>query len=173
MTREDILEKFPELFGKKRVNGREVDVEQTIATLTRELRAEIASALTSRRKMLSSPEAVPKRYGWPKWDDTFFDPVTNRSWTFHQVAQGLIDNFLGRESQWRWRLNEEAPIPEDAHPLMNPGLELTGPWHPLDMAFNALNSPAPSTCPTSRTPRLRIFARTGRLPISRSASFPR
>lgn len=26
---------------------------------------------------------------------------------------------------------------------MNPGLELTGPWHPLDMAFNALNTPAP------------------------------
>jgi len=30
---------------------------------------------------------------------------------------------------------------------MNPGLELTGPWHPLDMAFNALNSPAPMNMP--------------------------
>ena len=31
MIREDILQKFPELFGTKRVNGREVNVEQTIA----------------------------------------------------------------------------------------------------------------------------------------------
>ncbi|MGE5347271.1 MAG: malate synthase [Acidithiobacillales bacterium] len=61
--------------------------------------------------------------------------------------QGLIDNFLGRESEWRWRLNDEVPIPMDAHPSANPGLELTGPWHPLEMAFNALNSPAPMNMP--------------------------
>ena len=61
--------------------------------------------------------------------------------------QGLIDNFLGKESEWRWRLNDEVPVPKDAHPLKNPGLELTGPWHPLDMAFNALNSPAPMNMP--------------------------
>ena len=59
----------------------------------------------------------------------------------------MIDNFLGRDTQWRWRLNDEVPIPADAHPLTNPGLELTGPWHPLDMAFNALNSPAPVNMP--------------------------
>jgi len=41
----------------------------------------------------------------------------------------------------------EAPIPDDAHPTANPGLELTGPWHPLDMAFNALNSQAPQNMP--------------------------
>ena len=38
-------------------------------------------------------------------------------------------------------------MPKDAHPLTNAGLELTGPWHPLDMAFNALNSPAPMNMP--------------------------
>lgn len=147
MIREDILRAFPELFEKKMVNGQEVSVEDTIAALTRELNPAIATALTARRSLLNSPEAVPERYGWPKWEDTFFDPVTKRSWTFRQIARGLIDNFLGRESEWRWRLNEEAPIPEDAHPLRNPGLELTGPWHPLDMAFNALNSPAPMNMP--------------------------
>jgi malate synthase len=36
MIGEDILQKFPGLFGTKKVNGRELDVEQTIATLTRE-----------------------------------------------------------------------------------------------------------------------------------------
>ncbi len=147
MIREDILQKFPELFGTKKVNGREVNVEQTIAALTRELDPEIATALNARRALLESPAPVTKKYAWPNWDDKFEDPVSGQPWTFRQIVQGMIDNFLGRESKWRWRLNDEVPIPKDAHPLTNPGLELTGPWHPLDMAFNALNSPAPVNMP--------------------------
>src|SRR5437773_5919259 len=147
MIREDILQKFPDLFGTKKVNGREVHVEQAIAELARELGPAIAAALTARRALLGSPAPVSKKYAWPKWDDTFEDPVTGQLWTFRQIVQGLIDNFLGRDSEWRWRLNDEVPIPDDAHPLTNPGLELTGPWHPLDMAFNALNSPAPMNMP--------------------------
>jgi malate synthase len=147
MIREDILQKFPELFGTKKVNGREVSIEQTIATLTRELRPEIAQALSARRALLESPAPVRQKYAWPKWDDAFEDPVSGQPWTFRQIVQGMVDNFLGRDSKWRWRLNDEVPIPRDAHPLTNPGLELTGPWHPLDMAFNALNSPAPVNMP--------------------------
>ena len=77
----------------------------------------------------------------------FADAVSDQAWSFRQIVQGLIDNFMGRESRWRWRLNDEVPIPKDAQPLSNPGLELTGPWYPLDMAFNALNSPAPMNMP--------------------------
>jgi malate synthase len=145
--RQDILQGFPELFGTKTTNGREINVEQAIATLTRELGPEIAAALTARRALLQSPASVSEKYAWPKLDDTFEDPVTGRLWTFRQIVQGLIDNLVGRDSEWRWRLNDEVPIPEDVHPLTNPGLELTGPWHPLDMAFNALNSPAPMNMP--------------------------
>ncbi len=147
IIRDDIAQTFPELFGTKKVNGREVDVEQLIVALTRELAPEIAKALTARRELLASSAPVRKKYAWPKWDDTFDDPVTGKPWTFHQIVQGMIDNFLGQDSQWRWRLNDEVPIPKDAHPLTNPGLELTGPWHPLDMAFNALNSAAPINMP--------------------------
>jgi malate synthase len=147
MIREDILQKFPDLFGTKKVNGREVSVEETIATLTRELRPDIAAALTARRVLLQSAAPVTKKYAWPSWDETFEDAVTGQSWSFRQIITGLIDNFLGRESRWRWRLNDEVPVPKDAQPLANPGLELTGPWHPLDMAFNALNSPAPMNMP--------------------------
>ena len=147
MIRQDILDKFPDLFGTKKVNGREVDVYQTIATLTRELDPEIATALNARRALLASPAPVGTKYAWPRWDDTFEDPVSGQPWTFRQIVQGLIDNFLGRDTQWRWRLNDETPIPEHVHPSRNPGLELTGPWHPLDMAFNALNSPAPMNMP--------------------------
>jgi malate synthase len=145
--REDILQKFPDIFGTKKVNGRDVSVEQTIATLTQELSPLIAAALTARRALLQSPAPVREKYAWPKWDDRFEDPVSGQFWTFRHIVQGLIDNFLGRDSEWRWRLNDEVPIPQDAHPLTNPGLELTGPWHPLDMAFNALNSAAPMNMP--------------------------
>ena len=145
--REDILQSFPGLFGTKTINGREVNVEQEIAALAQELHPEIAAALTARRALLRSPAPVREKYGWPKWDDTFEDPVTGQSWTYRQIIQGLIDNFLGQDSEWRWRLNDEVDIPKDAHPLTNPGLELTGPWHPLDMAVKALNSPAPMNMP--------------------------
>ena len=145
--REDILQSFPRLFGTKTINNRKVNVEQEIAALTQELHPEIAAALTARRALLYSPSPVREKYAWPKWNDTFEDPVTKKFWTYRQIVQGLIDNFLGRDSEWRWRLNDEVPIPKDAHPLTNPGLELTGPWHPLDMAFNALNSPAPMNMP--------------------------
>src|ERR1700751_2873470 len=134
MIREDILQRFPDLFGTKNVNGREFNVERTIATLTQELGPEIAAALTARRVLLESPGRVREKYAWPKWDDTFKDPVTDKSWTFRQIVQGLLDNALNRDSAWLWRLNDEVPTPNDAHPLANPGLELTGPWHPLDMA---------------------------------------
>jgi malate synthase len=147
MIREDILQKFPEIFGRQRVNGRELDVDQTITTLTRELNPEIAAALNARRALLESPEPVTKKYAWPSWEETFEDPVSGKGWTYRQIVQGLIDNFLGRDTPQRWRLNDEVPIPEHVHPSRNPGLELTGPWHPLDMAFNALNSPAPMNMP--------------------------
>ena len=35
MIRNDILQKFPDLFGAKKVNGRDVNVQETITTLTR------------------------------------------------------------------------------------------------------------------------------------------
>ena len=147
MIREDILQKFPDLFGTKKVNGRDVSVEETVAMLTRELRPDIAAALTARRAAPQSDAPVTRKYGWPSWDETFADAVTGQRWSFRQIIQGIIDNFLGQESRWRWRLNDEVPVPKDAQPLANPGLELTGPWYPLDMAFNALNSPAPMNMP--------------------------
>jgi len=147
MIREDILLKFPELFGTKTVNGRQVDMDQAIVTLTREFRPAIAQALTARRELLQSPQPVRERYAWPKLSDEFEDPVTGSAWSYRQIVQGMIDNFQGRESKWRWRLNDDVPIPADVHPLNNPGLELTGPWSPLDMAFNALNSSAPMNMP--------------------------
>ncbi len=147
MIRQDILQAFPDLFGTKRVNERALDVDETITLLSREIDPAIAQALAARRSILQSPAQVDQKYAWPAWDETFEDPVSGKPWSFRQVVQGLVDNFQGRESPWRWRLNDEVAIPDHVHPSRNPGLELTGPWSPLDMAFNALNSPAPMNMP--------------------------
>lgn len=147
MIRADVLQKFPELFGKKKVNGRELDVDQTIETLVRELEPEIEAVLRERQRLLSSKEPVSKRYAWPAWEEKFTDPVSGKPWTYRDIVQGMVDNFLGRDSKVRWRLNDDVPIPDHVHPNRNPGLELTGPWAPLDMAFNALNSEAAMNMP--------------------------
>ena len=128
MIREDIVQKFPELFGTKTINGRSINVESAISEFAKDLGPQIAAALTARRNRLASPEAVRQKYAWPKWDESFEDPVTGQHRTFREIVQGLIDNFLGRDTELRWRLNDEVPIPKDAHPTDNPGLELTGPW---------------------------------------------
>ncbi|MFO0583366.1 MAG: malate synthase [Anaeromyxobacter sp.] len=146
MIRNDVLSRFPDLFGKKRVNGREVSVEETIDTLTRELRPEIDAVLNLRREQLASPAPVREKYRWPL-DERFTDPVTGREVPFRDIVQGMIDNFLGKETPLRWRLNDEVPVPAHVHPGKVAGLELTGPWHPLDMAMNALNSAAPMNMP--------------------------
>src|SRR4051794_28680387 len=92
MIREDILQQFPELFGTKKVNGRDIDVEETIAMLTRELRPAIAEALNTRRALLENQQPVRTKYAWPQWDESFDDPVSAKPWTFRQIVQGLIDN---------------------------------------------------------------------------------
>jgi len=163
-----VRERFPDLFGVRSIDGRAVDVDETIAALVRELRSPIAAALAARRARLESAAPVREKYAWPSWEETFEDPVGGKGmpggreaapalpappavpaprWTFREIVQGLVDNGFGRQTPLRWRLNEDAPIPRDAHPLDNPGLELTGPWHPIDMAFNALNSAAPMNMP--------------------------
>jgi len=78
MIRNDILQRFPDLFGTKKVNGRDVNVEEAITTLTRELRPAIAAALTARREILESPAPVRQKYSWPRWEERFEDPVSGQ-----------------------------------------------------------------------------------------------
>ncbi len=147
MIRADVLQQFPSIFGKQTVNGRVLDVDETITLLSREIDPAIADALAARRAILAAPAPVAGKYAWPSWDESFEDPISGKPWTYRQIVQGLVDNFLGRETPWRWRMNDQVAIPDHVHPGKIAGLELTGPWAPLDMAFNALNSPAPMNMP--------------------------
>src|SRR5512136_1728411 len=101
MIRADVLQQFPGLFGKKQVNGRELDVDETITRITREVEPAIAAALAARRAVLADPAPVARKFGWPSWEESFEDPVTGRPWTYRQIVQGLLDNFLGKETPLR------------------------------------------------------------------------
>ncbi|MEM4912479.1 MAG: malate synthase, partial [Metallosphaera sp.] len=136
---EEIYQKYRELFGEKIINDRIVSVEKLIEELADEFSEEIKKVISKRRKWLESKEPVTSKGAFPSFDEVFVDADGNKR-TFREILQGMIDNFLGVKSELRWRLNENVPIPRDAHPLKNPGLEITGPWYPLSRAYNQINA---------------------------------
>jgi malate synthase len=136
---EEIYQKYSDLFGDKIVNGRIVNVEEFIEELALEFSEEIRRVISKRRERLESKEPVISKGSFPSFDEVFIDADGNKR-TFREIIQGMIDNFLGIQSELRWRLNENVPIPEHAHPLKNPGLEITGPWYPLSRAYHQINA---------------------------------
>ncbi len=137
--RDEILQKYKDLFGERVINDKIVSVEGLIEELAIEFSDEIKRVISKRRKWLELKEPVEKKGSFPSWDEVFEDADGNKR-TFKEIVQGMIDNFLGRESNLRWRLNDNVPIPKDAHPLNNPGLEITGPWYPLSRAYHQVNA---------------------------------
>ncbi|MGC9117901.1 MAG: malate synthase [Thermoproteus sp.] len=134
-----VLEEYGDLFGRKVVNGREIVVEQLIEELARELGGEIDAAIRKRKEWHERRESVRVKGAFPRWDDKFVDADGNVR-TFREIVQGLIDNFLGRDTPLRWGLNQNVPVPDDLHPLKNPGLEITGPWYPMSRAIHQINA---------------------------------
>lgn len=135
---ERILQEFRDLFGERVINGRKVSVEQMIEELAIEFMDEIREVVSKRRRWLDSKEPISVKGAFPSWDEVFMDADGNKR-TFKEIVQGMIDNFLMRDTQLKWRLNDNVPIPRDAHPLKNPGLEITGPWYPLSRAYHQVN----------------------------------
>ncbi|MCH4816303.1 MAG: malate synthase [Saccharolobus sp.] len=135
----EIYQKYSDLFGEKTINDRIVSVEKLIEELAIEFSDEIRRVINKRRQWLESKDPVTSKGAFPSFDEVFVDADGNKR-TFREIIQGMIDNFLGVQSKLRWRLNENVPIPKDAHPLNNPGLEITGPWYPLSRAYNQINS---------------------------------
>lgn len=138
-VRKEVLDSFKELFGPRVVNGRKVVVEELIEELTREFREEIDRVVRARREWLRDGRPVRVKAAFPKWEDRFVDADGNVR-TFREILQGLIDNFLQRDTPLRWGLNREVPPPRDLHPLENPGLEITGPWFPMSRAIHQINA---------------------------------
>lgn len=134
-----VVGEYGELFGKKVVNGRVVVVEEFLEELVREFSGEIDRVVRARREWLSDPRPVREKAAFPRWDAEFTDADGNIR-SFREIVQGLIDNFMGRDTPLRWGLNWNVPVPDDLHPLKNPGLEITGPWYPMSRAIHQINA---------------------------------
>jgi|GEM_PF-5947592 len=130
---------FPELFKVKDINGRQLDPLKVIEALTQAVGSDIPKALNDRRLLLGSQMPAREKYAFPKFTDTFTDGQGN-TLTFGEIVQGMLDNFNDVDSKLRWRLNEGVDIPSDINPLAKPGLQVTGPSDPINMAINQLNA---------------------------------
>ncbi|AKT34118.1 malate synthase [Pyrobaculum sp. WP30] len=134
-----VLREFNDLLGEKVVNGRKVVVEELIEEMARRFQGEISKAVRARREWLEDRRPVREKAAFPQWGDKFVDADGNVR-TFREIVQGLIDNFLERDTPLRWGLNWNTPVPRDLHPLKNPGLEITGPWYPMSRAIHQINA---------------------------------
>jgi malate synthase len=138
--RPDIYEKHQSLFGAKTVNGRKVNVEELITTLSRETKDEFRTLLSARHAFQEQVGRRERAYGFLTPDTKIADADGNTA-TVRDIRQGMLDGFFGRKTPQAWRLNSSVPIPADT---MKPGLEGTGPAIDLGMAMGALNTGAAS-----------------------------
>ena len=138
--RRDIYEKHRSLFGDKTVNDRQVNVENLIAKLTRDTKAEFLALLGARHAFQDKVGRRERSYTFLGPDTKVSDADGNTT-TVREIRQGMLDSFFGRKTPQAWRLNPSVPIPKDT---MRPGLEGTGPAIDVGMAMGALNTGAAS-----------------------------
>ena len=137
-VRADILQKYSDLLGTKTVNGRQVNVEDLIARLTRATRGDFASLMQARHQLHNRVAHRQVQYEFLEPSTQVTDPDGNRA-TVADIRQGMLDGFFNRKTPKAWRVGATVPIPAD---VTRPGLEGTGPSIDLGMAFGALNSGA-------------------------------
>jgi len=137
-VRADIQQKYSDLFGTKTIGGRQVDVEELIARMTRATRTDFASLMQARHQLHDRVAHKQGQYDFLDPSTQITDPDGNRA-TVGDIRQGMLDGFFGRKTPKAWVVGAGVPLPADT---MRPGLEGTGPSIDLGMAFGALNSGA-------------------------------
>jgi malate synthase len=138
--RPDIFEKHQSLFGDKTVNGRTINVQDLITTLTLDTKDQFRTLLGERHAFQEQVGRRERAYGFLT-PDTRITDADGHTATVREIRQGMLDGFFARKTPQAWRLNASVPIPADT---MKPGLEGTGPAIDLGMAMGALNTGAAS-----------------------------
>ena len=139
----DLLQHYSDIFGDKSVNGKTVQVEGLIASITRETREDYRHIRQQRHDFLHTEGDVRKRYSFLSPDLEVTD-VDGNKLTVAQIRQGMLDNFFGNDSHSQWKLNEGVPIPAE---VVRPGLQGTGPFDDMGMAMSAINAQTASWMP--------------------------
>ena len=141
---ENVYNKYAVLFGEKIINGKKIIVEDVIYDIYRDVNGPVKKALNERRELINSGESAIKKYNF-NLGEIFTDVVTGNKLAFRDIIRGMIDNLNNKKTDVSWRLNENFDLPDYINPIKNPGLEITGPWDPLDMAIKQINADVSST----------------------------
>src|SRR3990167_6768820 len=137
-VRTPMASEYADLFGEVSVNGHALRVDVAIAELTREFQSRFCEVLASRRAFLDRVATGRARYGFARPDERFEDADGNVK-SAADIRQGMLDQFYGKDSPHRWRLNTGVPAPAE---IVRPGLQGTGPFDDLGMAMRALGAGA-------------------------------
>jgi hypothetical protein len=106
-VRADIQQKYSDLFGSRTVNGRQVNVEQLIAQLTRATRADFASLMQARHQLHQRIAHKQGQYDFLDPSTVVTDADGNRA-TVGDIRQGNAGRLLRaphaeRVACWRKR----------------------------------------------------------------------
>src|SRR5258706_11299480 len=94
--RPDIFSKHQSLFGNKAVNGRTVNVEDLVSTLTRETREEFRTLLGARHAFQDQVGRRERAYGFLTPDAKITD-ADGHAASVRDIRQGMLDGFFGRK----------------------------------------------------------------------------
>ena len=136
VIRPDIAANYAENFGTKSIDGRSVNVEETIARLTEQTSGIFRQILEARQAFQARVVRNEATYDFVDGSVIVSD-ANGHTASVADIRQGMLDRFFGRATAAAWRVSPD--IPAD---VTTPGLEGTGPSIDLGMAMGALNSGA-------------------------------
>ncbi len=136
VIRPDIAANYAEIFGTKSIDGRSVNVEETIARLTEQTSGIFRQILEARQAFQARVVRNEATYDFVDGSVIISD-ANGHTASVADIRQGMLDRFFGRATAAAWRVSPD--IPKD---VTTPGLEGTGPSIDLGMAMGALNSGA-------------------------------
>ena len=136
VIRPDIAANYAEIFGTKSIDGRSVNVEDTIARLMEQTSDAFREILETRQAFQARVVRNEAAYDFVDGSVIVSD-ANGHSASVADIRQGMLDRFFGRATAAAWRVAPD--IPAD---VTTPGLEGTGPCIDLGMAMGALNSGA-------------------------------
>ncbi len=136
VIRPDIAANYAEIFGTKSIDGRSVNVEETIARLTEQTSGIFRQILEARQAFQARVVRNEATYDFVDGSVIVSD-ANGHTASVADIRQGMLDRFFGRATAAAWRVSPD--IPAD---VTTPGLEGTGPSIDLGMAMGALNSGA-------------------------------
>ena len=136
VIRPDIAANYAEIFGTKSIDGRSINVEDTIARLTEQTGGAFHEILEARQAFQARVVRNEAKYDFVDGSVVVSD-AHGHSASVADIRQGMLDHFFGRATAAAWRVSSD--IPAD---VTTAGLEGTGPCIDLGMAMGALNSGA-------------------------------